>query len=274
MNKTLLGCLMGLLGLASTSSAWASWGDVNGDSRVDIVDAMQIARYSVDLPTYPFYSWWADVTGDGKIDITDALLVAQYSVNKISHFPVEWNLRFPLNQWSVSTQYLGNYINNALTGLHAGVDLPIPVGNPVFSIEDGTVVQARDIGGLWGKVVIVEHAWVPSSQSPTKRAKVYAVYGHLSDIDKLVSVGQNVSRGQELGKTGTAGSGAHLHFQLDRDMGETTKTLPYWPAGDKCVYPGPCTGKSAAEQQDVITHTWDPMNTILSNSTIEGVLVL
>ncbi|MBN2441348.1 MAG: alpha-galactosidase [Spirochaetales bacterium] len=61
-------------------------GDTNGDGAIDIVDALLIAQYYVDLDPSPFIAGNADTNCDGSIDIIDALLVAQYYVELISQF--------------------------------------------------------------------------------------------------------------------------------------------------------------------------------------------
>jgi hypothetical protein len=56
-------------------------GDVTGDGKVDIVDALFIAQYTVGLRTLtPTQLAAGDVNCDGKVDITDALFIAQYTV--------------------------------------------------------------------------------------------------------------------------------------------------------------------------------------------------
>ena len=59
-------------------------GDVDGNGRVDIIDALLVAMYSVDssipadhIPNIAL----GDVDGDGDIDFTDAYLIGTYSVN-------------------------------------------------------------------------------------------------------------------------------------------------------------------------------------------------
>ncbi len=59
-------------------------GDVNHDGNVDIVDALLIAQYYVELNPSGFYNDVADVNYDGLIDIIDALLVAQAYVGLIN----------------------------------------------------------------------------------------------------------------------------------------------------------------------------------------------
>ncbi|MBN1700152.1 MAG: dockerin type I repeat-containing protein [Spirochaetales bacterium] len=62
-------------------------GDVNNDGTVNIVDALAVAQYSVQMNPSPFYTQAADVDASGSITIVDALLVAQYYVGIINQFP-------------------------------------------------------------------------------------------------------------------------------------------------------------------------------------------
>lgn len=65
-----------------------TWGDVNGDGKINSTDAVLILRYAaqlgVDIDTAA-----ADVNGDGKINSTDAVLVLRYAAQLITKFPVE-----------------------------------------------------------------------------------------------------------------------------------------------------------------------------------------
>lgn len=61
-------------------------GDVDGNGKVDIVDALVVARYSVGLNPSPFIVKNGDVNMDNKITIVDALLVARYYVGMIKEF--------------------------------------------------------------------------------------------------------------------------------------------------------------------------------------------
>ena len=61
-------------------------GDVNGDGRVDIVDALFVAMYSVDPSTLAAHISnisLGDVDADGDVDFTDAYLIGTYSVNPL-----------------------------------------------------------------------------------------------------------------------------------------------------------------------------------------------
>ena len=62
-------------------------GDVNHDDDVNIIDALLVAQYTVNLDPQPFYPDQADVNEDGSINIIDALLISQYYVGIIPSLP-------------------------------------------------------------------------------------------------------------------------------------------------------------------------------------------
>ena len=86
--------------------------------------------------------------------------------------------------------------------------------DPIASIGAGVVVLARDVHLGWGNVVIVRSAFREGGQVKT----VDALYGHLDSI--LVSSGQRVARGQQLGTMGTAHGmyDAHLHLEIRKNL--------------------------------------------------------
>jgi endoglucanase len=61
-------------------------GDVDEDGDIDIIDALLVAQYYVNLDPAGFNPANADVDCDDGIDIIDALLIAQYYVGLISEF--------------------------------------------------------------------------------------------------------------------------------------------------------------------------------------------
>jgi beta-glucanase (GH16 family) len=61
-------------------------GDVNGDNRITIVDALMTAQYYVGLNPSGFIASRADTNCDGRITVVDALIIAQYYVGSISRF--------------------------------------------------------------------------------------------------------------------------------------------------------------------------------------------
>jgi len=91
--------------------------------------------------------------------------------------------------------------SNWSSGYHTGVDFLVWSGTPVHSVAAGTVVHAG-ADGAYGNDVIIKHA-----------DGKYTLYGHLTR--PLVSEGQTVTEGQEIGISGATGNvtGPHLHFE-------------------------------------------------------------
>ncbi|MFB8784066.1 M23 family metallopeptidase [Streptomyces albogriseolus] len=87
------------------------------------------------------------------------------------------------------------------SGSHTGIDFHAASGTPVQSVGVGTVVEA-DWGGAYGNQVVIK-----------MHDGTYTQYAHLSSI--AVSVGQEVTAGQQIGLAGATGNvtGAHLHFE-------------------------------------------------------------
>jgi murein DD-endopeptidase MepM/ murein hydrolase activator NlpD len=94
------------------------------------------------------------------------------------------------------------------SGYHTGVDFVVPTGTSIKAVAAGTVVSA-DWDGSYGYDVVIRHA-----------DGMYTQYAHQSRV--LVSVGQTVSEGQEIGLSGATGNvtGPHLHFEV--------RTTPYY----------------------------------------------
>jgi lipoprotein NlpD len=86
---------------------------------------------------------------------------------------------------------------------HEGIDLPAPVGTPVFAAADGRVEYAgKGIRG-YGNLVVVKHA-----------GDLLTVYAHNSVL--LVAQGQPVRAGDRIALVGQSGraTGPHLHFEV------------------------------------------------------------
>ncbi|MGW1805303.1 transglycosylase family protein [Streptomyces sp. NPDC002078] len=106
-------------------------------------------------------------------------------------------------------------------GYHTGVDFLVPTGTSVRAAETGQVVAAG-WGGSYGYQVVIRHA-----------DGRYTQYGHLSAIS--VRIGQNVTTGQRIGRSGATGNvtGPHLHFEVRTgpDFGTDIDPLAYLRAG-------------------------------------------
>ena len=93
--------------------------------------------------------------------------------------------------------------------MHAGVDIPGPVGTPIYATADG----------------IVDHAGWQGGYGIATR------YGHLSKV--LVADGARVTRGQLIALMGSTGrsTGSHLHYEVRMD-GHAVNPVPFLTTGD------------------------------------------
>ena len=100
---------------------------------------------------------------------------------------------------------------------HAGVDITIPSGSPVFATADGVIAQVVRKQSGYGIHIIISH---PASGYQT-------LYGHLSEVMPSVQPGHPVKRGQMVALSGNTGLSAapHLHYEVHRMDG--TKLNPY-----------------------------------------------
>ncbi len=85
---------------------------------------------------------------------------------------------------------------------HLGTDLASVAQAPILAANPGKVLFAGYFG-LYGGCVILDHG-----------LGVQTLYGHMSSIS--AQVGQSVSRGEEIGRSGNTGmsGGDHLHFEV------------------------------------------------------------
>jgi hypothetical protein len=85
---------------------------------------------------------------------------------------------------------------------HNGIDIAVNAGTPIIAAKAGRVIGAGYHYSM-GNHVIIDHG-----------GGVYTVYMHASRL--LVSVGQEVSRGQTIALVGSTGmsTGPHLHFSV------------------------------------------------------------
>ena len=92
--------------------------------------------------------------------------------------------------------------NNVLQSLHTGLDIRVPLGEPIKATNAGRVALASGLY-LGGKTVIIDHG-----------LGVFTTYGHMSEL--LVKRGEAVKKGQPIGLCGTTGrsTGPHLHWSV------------------------------------------------------------
>ena len=109
---------------------------------------------------------------------------------------------------------------NHRAAMHPGIDLSGSYGTPIYATADGTVLRAGWNSGGYGNLVELDHG-----RGITTR------YGHMSAI--LVSAGQHVTRGQQVGRMGSTGrsTGNHLHYEVRID-GRAVNPIPFMKSTD------------------------------------------
>lgn len=120
-------------------------------------------------------------------------------------------LKAPLKYSRISSGFSNSRFHPVLKiyRAHHGVDYAAPIGTPVLSIGDGTVVKKGYSGGA-GHLIKVKH-----------NSTYTTVYMHLSKYGKDIAVGQRVTQGQVLGYVGSSGlsTGPHLDFRVYKNGG-------------------------------------------------------
>ena len=130
--------------------------------------------------------------GDSDITIGDDILAqveldGSFNVNGVI-------LSYPLPNLTYPSTYSG----------HKGIDLHSTgkLGDPVYAAAPGKVITAK-YHPSWGNYVKIDHG-----------NGIYTLYAHASKL--LVTVGQQVERGQLIMLEGSTGnsSGPHVHFEI------------------------------------------------------------
>jgi murein DD-endopeptidase MepM/ murein hydrolase activator NlpD len=119
---------------------------------------------------------------------------AQLPSNLLLDRPVKGPLSSPFG--------LKRFFNDQPRAPHSGLDFAVPTGTPVQAPAAGRVILVGDYF-FNGKTVFVDHG-----------QGMISMFCHLSAID--VKPGQQLARGQVLGRVGATGrvTGAHLHWNV------------------------------------------------------------
>ncbi len=109
----------------------------------------------------------------------------------------------------VITSLYGKRVNPVLhtAELHNGIDIYNEVGTDVFAVANGLVREVR-YSKTYGNILVYE----VTDENENNRIEVF--YGHLKKV--LVDVGDRVSVGEVVGKSGDTGlvTGPHLHYTV------------------------------------------------------------
>ena len=119
--------------------------------------------------------------------------------------------------------------------MHAGLDLAGPLGTPIYATADGVVSSAGFNNGGYGNLVKLDHG-----------RGIETRYAHMSAI--LVSPGQRVVRGQQVGRMGSTGrsTGSHLHYEVRIDA-RAVNPIPFMKSTDYLLAMQKANGASSMD---------------------------
>ncbi len=136
----------------------------------------------------------------------------------------------------------GTYVNSSpygyrfhpVTGaysLHEGDDYSAPAGTPIYAVADGVVIEVT-YSGLRGYYTTIEHTMQDGSV-------VHSLYLHQTAGSQMVSAGEQVKAGQQIGQVGSTGrsTGSHLHLEI-RDTADNSMSPSAWLAANNAVFIG------------------------------------
>ena len=112
----------------------------------------------------------------------------------------------------------GRFVRGFFRG-HDGMDISQSTGAPILAAAAGVVVRTGWVSNCGGNQVVIAVG-----------SNLYTGYYHMSKI--LVSPGQKIARGQQIGKIGDSGctTGPHLHFSVSRGYPLSSGSTFYNPA--------------------------------------------
>jgi murein DD-endopeptidase MepM/ murein hydrolase activator NlpD len=163
------------------------------------VEPRAYGTQTIELPDIPQANPSA---ADLKRNERERVLLAKIFARKESAPRFDLPLGKPANPLPAGKSFGVDRVFNGKPAVqpHMGSDYAVPVGSAVLAVADGTVVLAQDLF-YPGNAVFIDHG-----------DGLISMYFHLSDID--VEAGQEVQKGNHLGKVGTTGrsTGPHLFF--------------------------------------------------------------
>lgn len=100
------------------------------------------------------------------------------------------------------------------TSFHSGIDIGIAGGTPIYAVKNGTVTKVvKNISAInncsygYGNQIVIDHG------DGTKTLYAHIKYGTIPDS---ISVGSQISQGEQIGQVGSTGcsTGNHLHYEV------------------------------------------------------------
>lgn len=117
-------------------------------------------------------------------------------------------ISWPLMVGAPISSYFGWRTLRGASDFHTGLDINPGLGTPIQSIADGVVVEVGNLSWDAGVYVVVEHQ--------VDGTAVRSLYAHMLEGSPTVVVGQQVTRGEQVGNVGCTGNctGPHVHFEI------------------------------------------------------------
>ena len=119
----------------------------------------------------------------------------------------------PVKEGNITSNYgiRVNPVTKKPNTFHAGIDIDVLEGTPVYAVKDGIVeykAQRNENGELIGYGYYINLKFSDDTG--------YAKYAHLSNFQQTIESEQSVKKGDIIGYSGNTGTGTgpHLHFQL------------------------------------------------------------
>jgi murein DD-endopeptidase MepM/ murein hydrolase activator NlpD len=182
-------------------------------------------------------------TGQGKSELKYMWTISLGSPHAQHKPPGPYRAPFALGStYTISQAYPATYTHDTPESQYA-VDIALPDGTPVYAARDGMIINVRHDAFRGGaSPAMMDQANVVDVLHDDG---TIAVYGHLHWDSIQVHIGQQVARGQALGKSGSTGfsTGPHLHFVVIRNAGFAALSVPIEFAGPSGVPVTPVTGK-------------------------------
>ncbi|HHL19187.1 MAG TPA: M23 family metallopeptidase [Thiothrix sp.] len=178
---------------------------------VNITDAKgKHYQRSFTVKTYPYRTQRLHISNTNKVNpnkrsrqrIARESAIKKRLRNVYSRTTPQLNFLIPVTGRRSSSFGVKRILNGEKRDPHSGMDIAAPQGRSIKATAKGKVLY---VGNLFytGKVVYLDHG-----------QGVISLYAHMSKI--MVKKGQQVKRGQVIGKVGRTGrvTGAHLHWSV------------------------------------------------------------
>lgn len=195
--------------------------DAVGDVEIEARANGQSVRRTITVAPYAFPSTRIDGLPPSTVDPTDPALLAlirdqvalktEGFASRVDSDDFKNGFVWPLETYRITSQWGSQRVLNGTPARpHYGVDMAAPTGTVIRAPADGKVCFSRSGMHFEGGMTLIDHG-----------QGLITCYLHQSRLD--VTVGQQVSRGDAIGRIGMTGraTGPHLCWRMkwrDRNM--------------------------------------------------------